>query len=165
MKEIILDKVTLNIGVGDAGDTLNNALIILERIAGQKSVKTHGKKRIPAWNVRLGVPIGAKVTVRGKKAVELAKSLFEAIENKISERQFDRYGNVSFGIRSYIDIPGTKYDPEIGIFGLDVSLTLKRKGYRVKNRKRALSRIGASHKIKKEEAVDFVKTRFGVNIK
>ncbi|PIO00475.1 50S ribosomal protein L5 [archaeon CG10_big_fil_rev_8_21_14_0_10_43_11] len=164
MKDVLVEKVTLNIGVGEAGDRVNHAVTILDRIANQKAVKTYGKKRIPTWNVRPGLPIGAKVTVRGAKAVALLKRLFEANDKKLRERQFDREGNVAFGIRSYIDIPDVRYDPEVGIFGLDVCVTLKRRGYRIKERKIANANVGTAHKIKKEEAIDFVKTAFEVNI-
>lgn len=164
MKHVLIEKVTLNIGVGEAGDRVNHAVTLLGRITNQKAFQTHGKKRIPAWNVRPGLPIGAKVTVRGKKAVDLLKRLFEANDKKLRERQFDRGGNFAFGIRSYIDIPGVRYDPEIGIFGLDVCVTLKRRGYRVKERKTQNTKVGLSHKVKKEEAIDFVKNIFGVSI-
>jgi len=138
---------------------------VLEIITGQKAVQTFGKKRIPSWNVRPGIPIGAKVTVRGKKCMGLLKRLFEAIENRLSKRVFDNHGNLSFGIKSYIDIPGMNYDPELGIFGMDVSVSLERKGFRVKNRKVSASKIGSKHCVKPEEAVEFIKKEFGVVIK
>lgn len=164
MREVLIDKVTLNIGVGEAGEKVNKAAKILELISGQKPVKTVSNKRIPTWGIRPGLAIGTKVTVRGSRAVELLKKLFEAVENKLHEYSFDDNGNFSFGIRSYIDVPGMKYDPEIGVYGLDVAVTLKRRGYRVKVRKRKRSKVGSRQRVKKSDAIRFVKEKFGVEV-
>lgn len=76
---------------------------------------------------------------------------------------FDSNGNISIGIHEHIDIPGTKYNPEIGIFGMDVSISLTRPGYRIA-KKRERGRIGKGHRITKEEAIEFFKQRFGAEI-
>lgn len=165
MKQVMIDKVTLNIGVGEAGEKVNKALAILENISGQKAIKTTSKKRIPTWNVRPGMDLAAKVTLRGKRAEELLARLFEAVDKNVKKRSFDSYGNLSFGIRSYIDIPGTKYEPSIGIFGMDVAVTLKRHGYRVKLRKKLPSTVGKSHLLNRDDAISFLKEKFGVNVK
>ena len=165
MKEIVIDKVTLNIGVGEAGEKVNKASTILQKISGQKPLKTSSKKRIPTWNIRPGLNIGAKVTVRDKKAVELLKKLLGAVDNSLSKYSFDKTGNVSFGIRSYIDIKGMKYDPSAGIFGMDVCVTFKRKGYRVKARKKSPSRVGRAHLLKPEETMKYLEKAYGVKVK
>ncbi|NPA86838.1 MAG: 50S ribosomal protein L5 [Candidatus Diapherotrites archaeon] len=169
MRAIRVEKVTLNIGVGEPGERLEKAEEVIRRVlalAGieQKPVRTKAKVRVQRWGIRPGLPIGVKVTVRGKKAYELLKLLFKAVENKISSRSFDPLGNFSFGIREYIDIPGMKYDPAIGIYGMDVTVTLERPGYRVKRRKRKRSKVGKRHLITKDEAIDFVKETFGVEV-
>jgi large subunit ribosomal protein L5 len=169
MKKIRIEKVTLNIGVGEPGERLEKALEVLKRIlalAGinQKPVKTEAKVRVQRWGIRPGLEIGAKVTVRGEKAVKLLNLLLDAVDRKIPERSFDERGNFSFGIREYIDIPGMKYDPSIGIYGLDVCVTLERPGYRVKRRKRRRSRVGKTHLITREEAIQYVKEAFGVEV-
>ena len=169
MKKIRIEKVTLNIGVGEPGERLEKALEVLKRIlalAGinQKPVKTKAKVRVQRWGIRPGLEIGAKVTVRGEKAVKLLNLLLDAVDRKIPERSFDERGNFSFGIREYIDIPGMKYDPNIGIYGLDVCVTLERPGYRVKRRKRRRSRVGKTHLITREEAIQYVKEAFGVEV-
>jgi large subunit ribosomal protein L5 len=163
MKKITIDKVTLNIGAGEAGDKLTKAVKLLEKITGNKPIKTITMKRIPTWSLRPKLPIGAKVTLRKEKAITILRSLFAALENKVLERKFDRNGNISFGIKEYIDIPGVEYEPDIGIIGLDVAVTLKRPGYRIKERNQA-SKISSKHKIKKEEAIEFIKTEFKVEI-
>ena len=73
----------------------------------------------------------------------------------ISSRKFNENG-FSFGINEYINIPEVKYDPKIGIIGLNVSVTLKRPGFRVKKRKLAPAKISSSHRITKENAIEFV---------
>ncbi len=75
--------------------------------------------------------IGCKVTIRGKEAEEFVKKALWIRENRLAKYSFDPEGNFSFGIQDYTDFPGMKYDPEIGIFGLDVSVSLSRPGKRV----------------------------------
>ncbi len=163
MREIRIAKVTLNMGVGEPGEKLELAKELLEKISGTKAVKTKAKKRVPSWGIRPGLEIGVKTTVRGEKAVELLKKLFAAVNNRISASNFDDHGNLSFGIKEYIHIPGMKYDPKYGIVGLDVCVTLERPGYRVK-RRRFKSKIGKRHLITKDEAIQFFKDKFGVEI-
>ena len=163
MREIRIEKLTLNIGVGEAGDKLENAFNLMKRITNRKPVKTYAKKRVPNWNIRPGLPIGVKVTLRGKEAEELLKRLFKAVD-KIKMSQFDNDGNLSFGIKEYIHIPGVKYDPHIGIYGMDVCVTLERPGYRVKRRRYLNRKIGKKHKITKEEAAKFFEEKFGVKV-
>ena len=162
MRGIRIEKLTLNIGLGEPGEKLNMMKSLLERISGTKAVKTTAKKRIPTWHVRPGLEIGVKTTIRGKKAEELLKNLLKAKGNKLKESCFDNTGNVNFGVEEYIDIPGVKYDPKIGMRGLNVCVSLERPGYRVKKRRIRPSKIGKSHVIKKEEAMEFMKKKFGV---
>ena len=169
MRAIRIEKVTINIGVGEPGEKLEKAMEVLKRLLAlvgidQRPTKTKAKVRVQRWGIRPGLPIGVKVTVRGKKAYELLDLLFNAIDRRLSSRSFDENGNFSFGISEYIDIPGMKYDPAIGIFGMDVCVTLERPGYRVKRRKRRRSKIGKKHRINKDEAIEFVKETFGVEV-
>ncbi len=164
MRDIFVSKVVLSIGCGETGDRVEKSKKLLEKITGHTAVISNSKKRIPAWNVRPGIPIGSKVTIRGSKAVELLKNCFKAVEDKIRKHNFDDNGNFAFGIKNYIDLPTVKYDADLGIFGFDVCVTLARKGFRVSHRKINPSKIGSKHKIKKEDAVNFVKEHFGVTI-
>lgn len=160
MKKISIEKVTLNIG---CGTKLNIELAkkVLEMITQKKAVITKTRKRT-TFNVPKNKPIGSKVTIR-YGTEELVKRLLEANENKLKESNFDRTGNFSFGIKEYIDVPSVEYDPQLSIIGFDVCVTLQRPGYRVK-KKRNGAKIGKKHRITKEEAMGFVKEKFGIVI-
>lgn len=164
MQEIRIEKITLNIGVGEPGDKLDKAVLLLKEISGAKPVKTKTIKRIPTWDIRPKLNIGTKVTLRGKKAEELLKKLLKSVNNKIPERKFDNYGNFSFGIKEYINIPGVEYIPEVGIIGLEVAVTLERPGFRVKKRRLKKARIGKNHLITKEQAIEFIKNKFNIEL-
>lgn len=159
---IKIDKVTLNVGVGSAGEKLEKAKTLLEKVSGQKPVETYARKRIPTWNLRKGLAIGCKVTLRGQKAVEVLNRTLTANEKKIRGRSFDNTGNVCFGVKEYIDVPGMKYDPNIGMMGMDVCVSLEKHGYRVKRRKRGQAAVNT--RITPEEAIEFMKGNFGVEI-
>ncbi len=162
MREIRIEKVTVNIGVGESGERLEKAYKLLERLTGRKPVKTKAKVKVPKWGIRPGLPIGVKVTLRGDAALRFLKRVLEAKDNKIPARSFDERGNFSIGVHEYIEL-GEKYDPEIGIFGMDVTVTLERPGYRVKRRKNR-GRVGKRHLITKEEAINWAKEFLGVEV-
>lgn len=163
MKRIKIAKVTLNLGVGKDEELLKKGLKLLQKIVPLTPVKTATKKRIPGWGLRPGLVIGCKVTIH-KNAEQILKRLLAAKENILSKKCFDDQGNFSFGISEYIDIEGLDYDPELKILGLEVAVTLERPGYRVKKRKVAPKSIGKSHAITSEEAIDFVKNNFSVEV-
>jgi len=163
-KIIRIEKVTLNIGVGEPGDKLEKAMRLLEKITGKKPVKTITMKRIPTWGVRPGLPIACKVTIRGEDAEKLLSRLLEALDNKLPETKFDNEGNFSFGIEEYLLIPGVAYDMDIGILGLEVAVTLSRHGYRIKRRMFKRTRLPMRHRIKKTEAVEFITKKYNLNI-
>ena len=162
MRNIKLEKVTLNIGAGTNTAKLDKGIKLINHIAGKKPVKTFTTKRIPTWGVRPGLPLGCKLTLRKKPAREVLSRLLQAKENKLNAKQFDDSGNVAFGIHEYIDIPGAKYDPDVGIMGLEVCVTLERAGFRIKKRRTKKSTIPKNHTIKREEAIDYLKKEFGV---
>lgn len=164
MKEIRIEKVTLNMGVGQSGDELKKAQQIMEKIAnGEKSVQTLCKVKQPLWDIRPGMPIGCKVTLRGKKAIDFLKNALTAKGNVLNKKSFDVLGNFGFGIKEYIDLPGSRYDPKLGIRGFDVLVSLERRGYRVKRRKHS-NPVGKNHLISKDDAVEFAKNSLGVEI-
>lgn len=164
MRRIRVEKLTLNIGVGQAGEKLEKAVKLLETMTHDKAVKTMTMKRIPTWGIRPKLPIGAKLTMRGKNAEEMLIRLFKAINNKLPSYKFDSTGNFAFGIKEYIDIPGVEYIHEVGIIGLEAAVTLERPGFRIKRRKIKKAKIPARHRIAKEEAIQFVKDKFNLNI-
>jgi large subunit ribosomal protein L5 len=108
--------------------------------------------------------IGVKVTLRGKEAEEFVKKAFWVRENRIATYSFDPEGNFSFGVQDYTDFPGMKYDPEIGIFGLDVCSSIGRKGRRVQRRHIMRKKLPTYHRATKKEGIEFVKKKFGVEV-
>jgi len=164
MKKISLAKVVLNMGVGKSGEPIEIGKKALEQITGKKPNARNAKKSQRDWGVRKGEPIGIAVTVRGNDATELLKRLLVAKDNQIKERVFDNEGNLSFGIKEYIDIPEIKYDPNIGILGLEVSVSLVRPGFNIKLRSRRKTKVGKNHRITKNDAIKFLTEEFGVKI-
>ncbi|HLD02898.1 MAG TPA: 50S ribosomal protein L5 [Candidatus Nanoarchaeia archaeon] len=164
MRDIMVGKVTLNIGVGTPGEKLDNAAKLLHMITSMKAVHTKTEKRIPAWGLRKNLQIATKITVRKAKAIPLLKRLLTAVGNKLPEKKFDDFGSFSFGVPEYIDIPGVDYQPEIGIIGMDVAVTLERKGYRVKRRRLQNRRVGHAHQITREEAKEFMRKAFNTEV-
>ncbi|AWR99401.1 50S ribosomal protein L5 [Metallosphaera hakonensis] len=164
MREIKISKVTVNIGLGESGERLQKAMQLLEELTGSKPVYTKAKKSIKEFDVRKGAPIGVMVTLRYEKAEEFLKRALAAVNYKIKSSSFDKHGNVSFGIAEHVVIPGTRYDPEVGIFGLDVAITFERPGFRVSRRKRQKSKIPESVRIKREESMKYLTEKFGVTI-
>lgn len=160
MKDVNIEKVTLNIGCGTTLP-IDHAKTILERLSNRTVVVTRTKKRT-TFNVPKNKAIGCKVTIR-KDATAFLKNLLEAKENTLNERNFDNTGNVSFGVKEYIEVPGMEYDPKLGILGFDVCVTLQRPGYRVK-RKRLSRKIGKKHTVKREDAMKFMLDKFNVKI-
>lgn len=164
MQKPRIEKVTLNIGVGQSGEKLIKAETLLNKLTNRKPVRTVSKHKIPAWGIKKGDAIGCKVTLRGKEAEEFLKRAFAAKNNQLKDNCFDERGNFSFGIHEYIDIPGIKYDPSIGIMGMDVSVTMERPGYRVKRRALRPAKIRKRNFIKKEETIDVIKEKFNIEI-
>jgi len=164
MKEIRLEKVVLNMGLGKSGDAVEIAKKALEQISGRKVNERSAKKPHRDWGVRKGEPIGAAVTIRDDDGRELLKRLLEAKGNRINGRSFDSMGNVSFGILEHIDIPGIKYDPKIGILGLNVSVRLIRPGFSVATRSKHKASVGKHHKITPDEAKAYLTKEFGASV-
>lgn len=164
MRRVKIEKVVLNIGVGEGGEKLAKAESVLKGVAGQKPVRTLAKKTDREFGIRRGGAIGCKVTLRGEMARTTLKRLFEAVDRKIERSAFDDSGTFSFGIKEHIDIPGMTYDPKIGIFGMDVCVSLCRPGYRIKYRRVQPRSVPPSHRVRAEEAMDFISREFGVQV-
>ena len=163
MNNVKIEKVTINIGVGEAGEKLSRAITLLEEMFDQTPVKTYSKVTNPEWGIRNRQPIACKVTLRGEKADKAIEMVLEGINRNIRPTQFDDQGNLSFGIREHIDIPGMKYNPDIGIFGMDLSITFEKPGYRIAKRKIQQKKVPQKHRISKEETMEFMENNFNVN--
>lgn len=132
MREIKLDRVVLNIG--GVGEKLEKGVILLREISGKSPVKVQAVKRIPTWNVRPGLEVGTKVTLRGKNALVMLRKLLPAIDNTLKEKQIQN-NCFSFGIHEYIEIPGVEYIREVGIMGFEVSVVFARAGKAIERKK------------------------------
>ncbi len=157
-------KVTLNIGVGASGERLEKATRVLEMLTGQKPSIRKAKRTIRDFGIRKGEPIAVMVTLRGDRAIGFLGKLFTAIGNKVKATQFDEYGNLGIGLKEHILLPGVRYDPDIGIFGMDISITIERPGYRVARRRAKRARIPRRHRTTKEEAMVLLHELFNITV-
>lgn len=164
MRKTRLEKVTVHIAVGQSGEQLEKAMKILSQLTGRKPCQRLAKHTIKDFGIREGEPISCMVTLRGGDAEQFMKQALEAVGKTLKLSSFDNYGNLSFGIKEHIDIPGTKYVPEIGIFGMNISCTLDRPGYRVKRRRIRRSDIGKAHWVGRSDAIQFAKDNFSIKI-
>jgi large subunit ribosomal protein L5 len=163
MKKIKISKVVINIGTGSDENLQGNAKRLIELITARKPADEVSKTRNPAFKIAKGQKIGAFVTVRGADAKKLIKKLFEAVDNKIKESAVTN-NSLSFGIPEYIDISGVKYDPKIGMLGMNVNVSFRRNGLRVALRKRHNAKIPASHRtVSPQEIIDYIKSEFKVS--
>lgn len=164
MREPKIGKVVINITTGQSGEPLDRAMTILENLTGQRPCTRRAKQTIRTFGIRRNEPISCMVTLRGERAEAVLRKAFQAVGNAINQRSFDRDGNFAFGIKEHIDIPGQRYNPSLGITGMDVMVTVERPGYRVARRKRGRSRIGRSQRVIRDESIEFIKSHFGVEV-
>ncbi|MCH8519688.1 MAG: 50S ribosomal protein L5 [Nanoarchaeota archaeon] len=164
MKQIAIDKVTVNMCVGNDKNGMIKAEKLLSLLTKKTPVKCNAKKRLNTWQIRPGLAIGYKVTLRGEDAHEFLQWVLKSKKNIVSKKALDTYGNFSVGVHEYLDLSGMKYDADIGIIGFEVMTTFKRPGFRVKVRNTLKARIPQRHKVSPEEVIEFMKEKFGVNV-
>ena len=162
MREPRIEKVVVHMGVGEGGRELADAEEILEDVTGQQSVRTSAKRTVQEFNIREGDPIGAKVTLRDEAAESFLDTALALVE--LSASQFDETGNFSFGIEEHTEFPGQEYDPNVGIYGLDVTVNLVRPGYRVAKRDKVSRSIPSGHRLDADDAVAFLEANFDVEV-
>ncbi len=159
-----LEKVVVNLSLGQSGEILQKAATVLEEMAGQKPLFVGAKKSIKEFGIRKNEKIAVMVTLRGEKAVSVLKRVMVERDFKLLRKTFDNYGNMSFGIKEHINIPGMKYDPAIGIFGLEISVRFVRPGYRVRTRKIQRDKIPKRQYVSKAEAILYMEENFNVEV-
>ena len=159
-----IEKVVVNISVGKPGEPLEKAVRVLKELTGQTPCKRQAKQTIRDFGVRMGESISCIVTLRKQDALEFLDRVLPVVDKRILRTSFDRQGNFSFGIKEHIEIQGVRYDPDVGIFGMDVCVSMVRPGYRVKNRRRERARIGSRHVLTPEESMTFAKDALGIEI-
>ena len=158
MRQIRIEKVTLNIGCGDDKQKIERAQKLLEKITEGRPVITKSKRR-STFGIVKGRPLGVKITLRNNKGEQFFNSVLKSVDNLVKTSQIDSSGNISFGIKEYIDLPNVRYSPEIGMVGMDVAVTLERPGFHVKRRRVRKAIIGENHKINKEDTINWLKQR------
>lgn len=165
MSSIKISKLCINLCTGESGAKLNKAATVLEQLTSQKPRLSKSRLTIRTFGIRRNEKIAAHVTVRGQKAIEILTNALKIKEYELKESNFSDMGTFGFGIKEHIDL-GLKYDPAIGIFGMDFTVILARPGLRVSKRRRNKNRLGNKQKIKKEEAQKwFVDTFEGILMK
>jgi large subunit ribosomal protein L5 len=165
MRDIYIDKVVVHMGVGESGEKLVKAENIMKTITKQTPIRSIAKKTQPAFSIRKGAPIGCKVTLRGKTARDFFEASLKIINKTLFESQLDTSGNFSFGIEEHTDFPGMSYDPQIGIYGMDVNVVLERRGIRITRRRMEQKKLPAKQRVSKQDAIAFLKEKYQVEVR
>ena len=156
MERVIMEKVVLS--VGGIADNLEKGFKLLKMLTGRNPSKMMSRKRIPALGVRPGLEIGAVVTVR-KDLHEFLRKMLTTVDNKLRRKQISE-NSFSFGVKEYIEIPGFEYQRDIGIRGLDVTVTFKRAGKRIKLKKIKTGRVPKRQNVSPEEIIKYMEEHF-----
>jgi large subunit ribosomal protein L5 len=163
MRKPLIAKVVVDMCTG-SGEQLNRASTILEELTNQTPVQSRAKQTVREFGIRRKEPIAVRVTLRDEKATGFLEKALKAKEDVLLIKNWDDSGNFAFGISEHIDIPDVKYDPELGIQGMNVTVCVERPGYRVKRRRKQRAKIPYRHRLTPEESMVFIKSKFGVEI-
>ncbi len=164
MRELHVTKVVLNIGVGEAGERLSKAEAVLKKLTDGRPVRTLSRHTNRDLGIRKGQALGCKVTLRGEAAHKAVREALWVRENRLYNYCFSTTGGLSFGIPDYTSYEHQKYDPDIGIFGLDLAIVVERPGCRVARRKLRRGRIPLRHRVSRDECMDFMQRKFNVEV-
>ncbi|CRK92140.1 CLUMA_CG005742, isoform A [Clunio marinus] len=146
MRDLKIRKLCLNI-------------CVLEQLTGQQPVYSKARYTVRSFGIRRNEKIAVHCTVRGAKAEEILEKGLKVREYELRRENFSQNGNFGFGIQEHIDL-GIKYDPSIGIYGLDFYVVLGRPGYNVAQRRRKRGMIGFQHRLTKEDAMKWFQQKY-----
>jgi len=132
---------------------------VLESLTGQTPVFSKARYTVRSFGIRRNEKIAVHCTVRGPKAEEILERGLKVKEYELRRENFSENGNFGFGIQEHIDL-GIKYDPSIGIYGMDFYMVMGRPGMNVRHRRRKTGRVGYPHRLNKEDAMKWFQTKY-----
>jgi large subunit ribosomal protein L11e len=139
-----LKKLSLNICVGESGDRLTRASKILEELTGQKPSVGRAERTVRSFGIQRNEEISVFCTVRGSLASDLLERALRIKEYRLPSKSFTDDGTFAFGIEEHIDLEGMKYDPKIGIFGMNFVVVC--------------GKPGINNRVTREEAIAWFQT-------
>ena len=163
-RKIFVEKLILNCCVGESGDRLTRAGRVLHQLTGHDPLFSKARYTVRTFGIRRNEKISCHVTVRGEKALQLIEAGLKVKEFELLRRNFSDTGNFGFGINEHIDL-GLKYDPATGIYGMDFYVVLRRAGFNVPKKKAKRGRLGITHRVTKEDAMEWVRQTFNAEIR